>query len=189
MNVENLAKSGFYYFNQGDSCQCIYCLIIISDWTETDIPKVEHRKWSPACPFILKLPVGNIPSKNTGVDETRTPDLSSFTAPISKGLSSPVICPNAVSERSPRTLIVPECGTYDYHQTEIRLKTFKLWPKLCQTKEEMAEAGFLYTGFNDNVKCPFCKITINQWMPEENPKTKHLSISPECTFVKKYLAP
>ncbi len=182
-NKEDLAKSGFYYFNQGDACQCIYCLIILSDWTETDVPNQEHRKWSNRCPFVLGLPVGN--SEITGTDEARTPDLSSFTIPIPKGLPRHIIRPNAIPEKSPPMRLAPECGRYDYNDIRVRLHTFKLWPKLSQTKEELAEAGFCYTGQNDQVKCPFCQITVNCWMPDEKPLDKHIYLSPDCTFIQK----
>ena len=39
-----------------------------------------------------------------------------------------------------------------------RLKTFDTWPKyLRPTKEEMASAGFVYTGKSDRVVCFACK--------------------------------
>jgi hypothetical protein len=193
MSKTELAKSGFYYYNQGDACQCIYCLVIVYAWKDSDVANLEHKKWSPRCPFMLGLPVGNIPSEGQGTDETRTPNLSSLTEPYKSNFSSPDIRPNAIPERyfpaatKEPDQIMKESKDDDGSQFKARLETFALWPKLQQTKEEMARAGFYYTGFNDQVQCPSCNITVNSWTPDEKPLTLHVLMSPHCSFVTKLL--
>lgn len=56
-----LAKAGFYFFNQEKTVQCVFCLGIIWDWDPTHDPFVEHKRHFPTCPFVLGLPVGNVP--------------------------------------------------------------------------------------------------------------------------------
>jgi baculoviral IAP repeat-containing protein 7/8 len=61
-----LASNGFYYTFTSDIVRCSYCFIEVCDFVEADrhrVPK-EHKKHSPHCPFILGLPVGNIPIVN-----------------------------------------------------------------------------------------------------------------------------
>jgi hypothetical protein len=73
-----LAKAGFFYFNDADKVQCAFCLGIVGGWEPTDDAFAEHKKHFPRCPFILGLPVGNLP--NQGL----LPDPSSF-SPLTGG--------------------------------------------------------------------------------------------------------
>jgi hypothetical protein len=62
-----------------------------------------------------------------------------------------------------------------------RLKTFKNWQGI-QSPEEMAEAGFYYTGKRDVVSCYYCGITIENWLRIDKPISEHLKWSPNCLF-------
>jgi hypothetical protein len=50
-------------------------------------------------------------------------------------------------------------------------------------KEEMAAAGFYYTGYGDLVRCPFCKVVMGYWKSDDDPFYKHKQLSPNCDFV------
>lgn len=69
-----LAKAGFFYFNQSDSVQCAFCLGVIENWEPDDQPLQEHILKFPRCPFVLGLPVGNIPIHQQNI----TPDESAI---------------------------------------------------------------------------------------------------------------
>jgi len=56
-----LAKEGFFYFNQRDCVQCIFCYLIVGQWESTDTVKGEHKRFSPKCPQVLGSYVNNIP--------------------------------------------------------------------------------------------------------------------------------
>jgi hypothetical protein len=56
----DLAKAGFFYFNQDCAVQCAFCLRIIRDWFPMDEPMSEHRRRFGNCPFVMGLSVGNI---------------------------------------------------------------------------------------------------------------------------------
>lgn len=69
--VEKLAQCGFFFCGSGQMTQCRFCLTIKSDWRLGDSVPVEHERLNPRCPFILGLPVGNIPYDTvTGSDAT-----------------------------------------------------------------------------------------------------------------------
>ncbi|XP_063420313.1 baculoviral IAP repeat-containing protein 3-like [Mytilus trossulus] len=51
---EDLASSGLYYKGTGDICQCYMCGGILTDWEDEDVPALEHTKWFPKCPLVLK---------------------------------------------------------------------------------------------------------------------------------------
>ncbi|KAL9648670.1 hypothetical protein ABK040_016299 [Willaertia magna] len=53
---EELASNGFFFHpgeNYIDMCECFCCGIKLRDWEETDVPREEHLKHNPSCPFIL----------------------------------------------------------------------------------------------------------------------------------------
>ena len=49
-----LAHAGFIYTKEGDIVECFACGVRISQWKTSDVPAVEHKKWSPDC-IYLKL--------------------------------------------------------------------------------------------------------------------------------------
>lgn len=49
-----LLQSGFFYLGGRDSVQCYQCGIILHTWKPTDIPAIEHLKYSPSCQLHLK---------------------------------------------------------------------------------------------------------------------------------------
>ena len=66
-----------------------------------------------------------------------------------------------------------------------RLKSFETWPKyLRPTKEEMASAGFVYTGQSDRVVCFACKREMKDWSPDDIPLHEHYKWSKECEYLR-----
>lgn len=53
-----LAKAGFFYFGTDDMVKCHYCNIAFSQWEPSDVPLIEHARFSPNCGFI-RLLIGN----------------------------------------------------------------------------------------------------------------------------------
>ncbi|PVD28235.1 hypothetical protein C0Q70_10822 [Pomacea canaliculata] len=72
----------------------------------------------------------------------------------------------------------------DLAVTTSRISTFSLWPhKDSHPPEEMAEAGFYYTGHDDLARCFFCKGGLKTWSPELRPWVQHAQWFPKCPFV------
>lgn len=72
----------------------------------------------------------------------------------------------------------------------LRLKTFKDWPiALNQKPDEMARAGFFYTGEGDKTKCFFCDGGLKDWEINDDPWEQHAQSFPNCKFVKDYFFP
>ncbi|GLH01933.1 Apoptosis 1 inhibitor [Gryllus bimaculatus] len=61
MDAHKLAAAGFYYINRDDLVKCVFCGVEVGNWEEGDDPFQDHQRWQPSCPFIRKMPVGNIP--------------------------------------------------------------------------------------------------------------------------------
>ena len=56
-----MAEAGFYYLQNQDRVQCIYCEIVLDGWHAEDDPLLEHARHSPRCSFIVGNDVKNIP--------------------------------------------------------------------------------------------------------------------------------
>ena len=66
-----------------------------------------------------------------------------------------------------------------------RLRTFDDWPKyMLPRKEQLASAGFTYTGKGDKVKCFKCGILLRDWRPTDNPFKEHYLWSKNCEFLQ-----
>ncbi|XP_052060877.1 putative inhibitor of apoptosis [Mytilus californianus] len=66
-----------------------------------------------------------------------------------------------------------------------RIDSFKHWPSyLTQTPEEMATAGFFFTGIEDHCRCFFCGGGLRNWEPDDKPWTEHAHWYPNCAFVR-----
>lgn len=73
----------------------------------------------------------------------------------------------------------------DFPRTRsLRLATYRDWPPgSTQSAEELARAGFSYTGPGDTVTCSFCHLTRSAWEPSDIPWRIHSQNSPSCRFV------
>lgn len=69
INVEHLAKIGFFSLGHQDYVQCAFCKVIIGNWSVKDLQHWDteymsvriHLMKSPQCPFMKGLNVKNIP--------------------------------------------------------------------------------------------------------------------------------
>ena len=192
-----LAKAGFYYFNDGDKVQCVFCLGILGQWKAGEDPAHEHRTHFPRCPFMLGDRVGNIPNRDLRLAPNRQ-SLSQTTLPPSPVIGNPHFQSYVSNQKESPTVFYnpayqpPELGIEIYGQPRKptfillseRLETFKAWPiGLAQTPLAMAEAGFCYVNVGDRVQCYHCDIGLMNWLPVDSPWDLHARMSPHCTHV------
>ncbi|WP_263081677.1 baculoviral IAP repeat-containing protein [Endozoicomonas sp. Mp262] len=73
----------------------------------------------------------------------------------------------------------------EYSTYDIRCSSFTGWPcHVSQTPQQLAEAGFYYTGCSDIVRCFYCDGGCQRWDPEDDPWIEHARWHPGCQFVK-----
>lgn len=148
-----LAKAGFYYTHIEDVVRCAYCSIEISKWEPGDNVVNDHRRWSPNCIFLQDLTPGG-----GGVDVCGPYEIKPNS--LAEGGSDDAVL-NGLKKLAILTQLpaFPEMAIVD-----ARLKTFKDWPKAMKQKpEEMADAGFFYTGRGDQTMCFQCGGGLNGW--------------------------
>ncbi|XP_063372169.1 death-associated inhibitor of apoptosis 1-like [Cydia amplana] len=72
-----------------------------------------------------------------------------------------------------------------YNTKAARLRTFKHWPKSIKQKpEELAEAGFYYTGQSDKTKCFYCDGGLKDWEEDDDPWEQHARWFDRCAYVQ-----
>ena len=67
---------------------------------------------------------------------------------------------------------------------EERLNTFTDWPHILPAEQSLAEAGFIFTGEGDTVKCVACDVRVREWESTDVPFEEHRKWSPDCTYLK-----
>ena len=87
-------------------------------------------------------------------------------------------------ESSPVKISYSEPKYKSYFRLKNRLRTFTTWPKyLHPDAEELARAGFVYTGCGDLVFCFYCGIHLKNWCPHDKSIDEHKKWSKRCVFV------
>lgn len=166
LSPELLAKNGFYYLGLGDEVRCAFCKVEIMKWVEGDDPAKDHQRWAPQCPFLRRQSgSGNIPlGSQTAVGRDEC------------GVRAPP-APNSIRMPGP---VHPR-----YASEAARLRTFKDWPRSMKQKpEELAEAGFFYTGNGDKTLCFYCDGGLRDWENDDVPWEQHARWFDRCAYVQ-----
>lgn len=76
-----------------------------------------------------------------------------------------------------------------YRFENFRLSSIRAWrvsaPKeKTHLPEQLAAAGFYYTGIDDKMKCFDCHVEIADWCNREDPLIEHQRLSPRCRMVR-----
>ena len=78
-----------------------------------------------------------------------------------------------------------------YKRYETRLASFMAssWPTTVPVSvEELARAGWYYTGVTDRVRCPWCHGCVYSWEAGDTGLGEHKRHFPNCTFVNEQIA-
>lgn len=73
----------------------------------------------------------------------------------------------------------------EYAIETARLRSFEDWPRnMKQKPQQLAEAGFFYTGVGDRVRCFSCGGGLKDWDDNDEPWEQHALWLSNCRFVK-----
>ena len=208
----DLAECGFYYLQNQDRVQCVYCEIVLDGWNRGDDPLREHLRHSPRCNFIAGYDVKNIPIRSDpvrgpgrrlpatdvcGTNRINSPPsdddevMSELSEEEEEEISSSQLSSSQESSTSWSSSITRKGPVHkSYVSFGARLKSFDTpqWPVECPVStRDLAAAGFFYygpfMGFRDSVKCFYCDTGLCQWDPQDDPWKEHKRVSPDCEFV------
>ncbi|XP_014600570.1 PREDICTED: death-associated inhibitor of apoptosis 2-like isoform X1 [Polistes canadensis] len=193
IDPKDLAAAGFYYLHTEDKVKCFECKIEVYNWEEGDVPMRDHKRHSPICRFVRNIPCGNVP---IGVDPNSIP------VPSPRGYD---VCgiheigsqpPNAYSENLSNLLFPTDARLKSlgvqrlkqpiypkYANLELRVLSFDIWPKPMIDIKQLAEAGFFYTGEQDQTLCFHCGVGLKDWEPNDDPWYEHFKWFVKCHFL------
>ncbi|XP_014217110.1 baculoviral IAP repeat-containing protein 3 isoform X2 [Copidosoma floridanum] len=207
----DLAAAGFYYTKQIDRVRCFECKTEICCWEDGDDPMSEHQRWGGRCRFIRKLPCGNVPIGADasaippprprgrdvcgpyGLDYRLSAEADTHAATMNPSSSSSTGESKDQSQMLPSPARLGTLGIAiakkpdfpDYQSYEARLASFADWPaSMAQTKEKMAEAGFFYSGTEDQTTCYHCGGGLKKWEPQDDPWVQHAKWFSTCFYVR-----
>ncbi|XP_075032812.1 baculoviral IAP repeat-containing protein 7 isoform X3 [Mixophyes fleayi] len=165
-----LARAGFFYLGPGDRVQCFCCGGVLRCWEPGDKPQNEHLKFFPSCPFVLGREVGNVPCVE-GRDSVDGQILGQLQ--------------RLPGEEENCQAVYPELA-----EASERLATYRNWPQYAEvTPDQLAQAGFFYTGYRDNVRCFHCDGGLRNWERGDNPWAEHAKWFPRCEFLIQSMGP
>jgi hypothetical protein len=156
-----LAQAGFFYTGTEDRVQCAFCLVIIGDWEDDDIPGVEHRRHTldatgeryRFCPLVANFPTGNVTRDPvTGHEVTNGHLIQEFNRLLSRS-TQPDELPGGIIFHSEITLndiiIAQPPRVPTMKSVTMRESTYENWPLILRLSigvTNMAKAGFSCTG-------------------------------------------
>ncbi|XP_055686730.1 death-associated inhibitor of apoptosis 1-like [Lutzomyia longipalpis] len=73
----------------------------------------------------------------------------------------------------------------DLHREENRLQTFEGWTVEFIDKNKLAMLGFYFLGYQDVVKCAFCRVEIGRWERDDDVFTEHYRWSTNCPLLRR----
>ncbi|XP_050443226.1 baculoviral IAP repeat-containing protein 7-like [Adelges cooleyi] len=167
---KSLASAGFYYTKHTDKVKCAFCNICICRWEFGDNAIDEHKRHNPNCNFVLSQECGNIPIiEGIQLREEFVENHKESGEPIDiRGLGV----------RAHKVAFHLKYNSYC-----ARLKTFRGWNNESQKPEDLACAGFFFTGSNDEVRCYYCDGGLQNWELADNPWVEHAKWFPNCDFL------
>lgn len=161
---KKLSTSGFYSTGIADEVKCFACQTSISNWDSHFDLRHFHES---NCQF------SDIPSDNVPLS-VKKPKVSTDQRPNLQARERLTELPDSASNRNSK----------EYDIYDDRLNTFVKWPKyLSSLKEELAAAGFIYTGKGDNTKCFRCEIEMSSWIVGDDPWKRHAKYSKMCYYL------
>ncbi|KAK3601952.1 hypothetical protein CHS0354_002759 [Potamilus streckersoni] len=178
-DIAALAQAGFYYIGEGTVVRCFFCAIEISNLSHSDDPILEHIKKSPSCGYLRKKLGPN--------------GIAGYQAQISNGTQQSQVVNGATAdalEVNPRNpgpwSLSDRIRSPQYQAYSVRLASFARWPTdIRQRPEQVADAGFYYTGLQDVVRCFACDGGLKNWDPEDDPWIEHARWFSQCPFVRR----
>nr|XP_022293067.1 baculoviral IAP repeat-containing protein 2-like isoform X1 [Crassostrea virginica] len=151
-----LSEAGYFYEGYNSKTCCYACGMKHENWSEKDDPLKEHLDKNPNC-------IHAVQTKSKFDNESSTDLENQFNPEIAKTAKYP-----EYAEPMLRRTTFQEANGPDY----LKFRT-----------KELLDSGFFYSGSGNKVTCFHCGINTSLDL-SENPTDKHLSVSPNCEFLR-----
>lgn len=159
---EKLAAVGFYFTGRNESIKCFECHLEISKWPSGLGVVANHKIFSPKCKIARQFSCNNV---STNLDDKRDKYVYDM-------------------EHNEFMLHIKIAKHPEYRFYQARFDSFASWPPAKhQTREQLAEAGFYYTGHLDEVSCFYCGVSLMDWDDNEESWEMHYRRSSTCFYI------
>ncbi|XP_063534719.1 death-associated inhibitor of apoptosis 2 [Cydia strobilella] len=190
---EALVNAGFYHAGEG-RLRCAWCggeLAPFRNLGSLGAPVDIHRRYFPRCDYALRLDNAYRASNiSPPFSPPHTPQVES---PRNSVMSEGALHNSRLLARNGQNCtqlgVVGVSGPGVQHPAlaslAARLATFAEWPRgRPQGPDTLAEAGFFYTGQDDQVCCFYCDGGLGKWEASDEPWAEHARWFPGCGFVQ-----
>ncbi|XP_063622260.1 E3 ubiquitin-protein ligase XIAP [Cydia splendana] len=190
---EALVSAGFYHAGEG-RLRCAWCggeLAPFRNLGSLGAPVDIHRRYFPRCDYALRLDNAYRASNiSPPFSPPHTPQVES---PRNSVMSEGALHNSRLLARNGQNCtqlgVVGVSGPGVQHPAlaslAARLATFAEWPQgRPQGPDTLAEAGFFYTGQDDQVCCFYCDGGLGKWEASDEPWAEHARWFPSCGFVQ-----
>ncbi|XP_030372330.1 death-associated inhibitor of apoptosis 1 [Scaptodrosophila lebanonensis] len=134
----------------------------------------------PRSHIIQSTGVNTIPNGGFGGGSLQVVTTGTSMSPSQMASGGPVLMPPLPL---PRGNYFPEYPEYAIEAA--RLRSFAEWPRnMKQKPQQLAEAGFFYTGLGDRVRCFSCGGGLKDWDDNDDPWEQHALWLSQCRFLK-----
>ena len=172
-----MAQSGFYALNDYDRVQCVFCRGSLHKWDSDDIPMNEHQKLFPFCRFVKGMECGNREYRSKKLTKDDTKNITKYGKPSGSSKDGSL-------DNMSLGISTNRAATIQHAPDANRLKTYTRWPTSSPVNaKDLCDAGFYYTGFDDNVRCFFCSGALREWGDSDVPWEEHARWFPECLYL------
>ena len=172
-SAEQMIAAGFFSCGVSDRTICLYCNLICQQWvSQSDDPSEVHKTLSPQCPYVLSVLMHPEPSFTLIIND------SSATLGTTTESSTPTpIRSTHIDYRVP-------CHPL-YSDITKRLESFVTWSnESSPSVDDLAKAGFFYTGSGNVVTCFYCNGSLQNWSAQDNPTVEHGRWFENCVYAK-----
>ncbi|XP_064478323.1 E3 ubiquitin-protein ligase XIAP-like isoform X1 [Ornithodoros turicata] len=207
LNPGSMANAGLFYAGEGDKTICFHCGGPLSHWDRTDDPAKEHMRWHPSCEYILWMlrhtssahlgppdnirPMGSCPRASVTTDRVTVmpPVLPERTADVARPQNPGTVQrqeANGATYQTERHIIPQKEPAHRRYATLAdREASFQGYPATAKgNTQNMAKAGFFYTGTDDLTTCFQCGNSVCSWDGDDDPLVEHARWFPECPYVE-----
>ncbi|XP_050679091.1 baculoviral IAP repeat-containing protein 7-B isoform X2 [Leptidea sinapis] len=182
---ESLVYAGFYHAGEG-RLRCAWCggeFQSFRNVRNMGTPLEIHRAYFPRCRFAMEVERRDrshrSPFHAVTTSQATSNDNSSQVSAADH--NEQVVAAGAMQNLG----MIYGCAKHPSKaKLSARLSTFNQWPfEPSQAPESLAEAGFFYTGVEDQVRCFYCDGGLGKWESGDIPWIEHARKFPQCGFV------
>ncbi|CAF1508661.1 unnamed protein product [Adineta steineri] len=178
--IDQMNQAGFFGCNVDDRVVCIDCGLMCHQWIpNNDDPCEIHRAISPNCRYVQSKLMNYQPPPpppRPVINTDLSPTVNVTQSPTN--VSSPINLTEyeIVAKASPNS---------QYNELIKRVKSFDNYPyRNFVSVDNLAQAGFFYSGTKDMVTCFYCNRSLEGWNLRNDPMNEHLRRSPHCSYAR-----